>query len=166
MGLENLANLSQIIGALAVIGSLFYVAKQLKYTAQQVADNTSAVKAATYQAVSEQVISIAYAISSNAELASFVQRVGRLKDEQLEDPADVLRWEAYAYSIFRNLDNIYYQHTLGTVSKPRMKHFVDPALQFNFQYPRIRDYWLRAGPIFHDDFCKYADNILKELKGK
>jgi hypothetical protein len=46
MNLGDLANLGQIIGAIAVVVSLFYVAYQIR-------QNTNAVRSATAQAVNE-----------------------------------------------------------------------------------------------------------------
>ena len=46
MNLNDLANLGQIIGALAVVISLFYVASQIR-------QNTNAVRSATAQTVHE-----------------------------------------------------------------------------------------------------------------
>jgi hypothetical protein len=62
MNLNDLANLGQIIGAVAVVISLFYVASQIR-------QNTNAVRSATAQAVHEH-FSIWYnLVAADAELA-------------------------------------------------------------------------------------------------
>src|SRR5206468_7140637 len=62
MTLNDLANLGQIIGALAVVISLFYVAHSIR-------QNTNAVRSATAQTVHEHFANWYHLIAADAELA-------------------------------------------------------------------------------------------------
>jgi hypothetical protein len=62
MTLNDLANLGQIIGALAVVISLFYVAHQIR-------QNTNAVQSATAQAVHEHFSNWYNLVAADAELS-------------------------------------------------------------------------------------------------
>ena len=62
MNLNDLANLGQIIGALAVVISLFYVASQIR-------QNTNAVRSATAQSVHEHFANWYHLIAADAELS-------------------------------------------------------------------------------------------------
>src|SRR6266480_1926509 len=61
MTLSDLANLGQIIGAVAVVISLIYVALQIR-------QNTNAVRSATAQSVHEHFASWYHLIAADAEL--------------------------------------------------------------------------------------------------
>ena len=62
MTLNDLANLGQINGALAVVISLFYVAHQIR-------QNTNAVRSATAQTVHEHFAKWYHLMASDAELS-------------------------------------------------------------------------------------------------
>src|SRR5438477_10652906 len=62
MTLNDLANIGQIVGALAVVVSLIYVALQIR-------QNTNAVRSATAQAVHEHFASWYYLLANDAELS-------------------------------------------------------------------------------------------------
>src|ERR1700746_2951578 len=62
MNLNELANLGQIIGAIAVVVSLFYVAHQIR-------QNTNAVRSATAQTVHEHFANWYQLIAADAELS-------------------------------------------------------------------------------------------------
>jgi hypothetical protein len=62
MSLNDLANLGQVIGALAVVISLIYVALQIR-------QNKNAVRSATAQTVHEHFANWYHLIAADAELA-------------------------------------------------------------------------------------------------
>ena len=65
MNLNDLANIGQVIGALAVVVSLFYVAHQIR-------QNTNAVRSATAQAVHEHFAKWYQLVAADAELSKIV----------------------------------------------------------------------------------------------
>jgi hypothetical protein len=65
MNLNDLANLGQIIGALAVVISLFYAAHQIR-------QNTNAVRSATAQTVHEHFAKWYHLVAADAELSRMV----------------------------------------------------------------------------------------------
>ena len=67
MNLNDLANLGQIIGALAVVISLFYVASQIR-------QNTNAVRSATAQTVHEHFAKWYHLVAADDELAQIVPK--------------------------------------------------------------------------------------------
>ena len=65
MSLNELANLGQIIGAIAVVVSLFYVAHQIR-------QNTYAVRSATVQTVHEHFAKWYHLVAADAALSQIV----------------------------------------------------------------------------------------------
>jgi hypothetical protein len=146
-----------LISVIGLIISLVYVAKQI-------GENTKAIRSTAYQNATEHITNITFAISSDKEFAEFVQRVG-LNEENSENKNDILRWEAYAYSIFRNFDNIFYQCDIGTIDKERMNDLIHMAIEFNLQvYPQMREYWKRTQYGFNEKFRNYVNDIYAKVK--
>jgi hypothetical protein len=79
MSLGDLANLGQVIGAIAVVVSLFYVAHQIR-------QNTNAVRSATAQAVHEHFAKWYQLVAADAELSKIVatglRDYGSLSEEE------------------------------------------------------------------------------------
>lgn len=71
MSLNDLANLGQAVGAIAVVISLIYVAYQIR-------QNTNAVRAATAQSVHEHFASWYHLLAADGELSQVV--IAGLKD--------------------------------------------------------------------------------------
>ena len=65
MNLNDLANIGQVIGAVAVVVSLFYVAHQIR-------QNTNAVRSATAQAVHEHFANWYQLVAADSELSKIV----------------------------------------------------------------------------------------------
>jgi hypothetical protein len=67
MNLNDLANLGQVIGVLAVVMSLFYVAHQIR-------QNTNAIRSATAQTVHEHFAKWYHLVAADDELAQIVAK--------------------------------------------------------------------------------------------
>lgn len=147
-----------VVGAIGVIVTLMRLAGEVRR-------NTRAVWASTYQNLTNHITRISFAIASSAELAEFVQRVGL--HGAVESEADVLRWEAYAYSVFRDFDNTYCQYVLGALEETRMNQLIDMALVFNLShYPRMQEYWTRIQGAFAEEFREHVNGILRKINAE
>src|SRR5947208_3703257 len=86
MNLNDLANIGQVIGAIAVVISLFYVASQIR-------QNTNAVRSATAQSVHEHFANWYHLIAADAELSRIA--ANGLRDYQsfprTSEPVSLLR---------------------------------------------------------------------------
>jgi hypothetical protein len=91
MNLNDLANLGQIIGAVAVVVSLIYVAYQIR-------QNTNAVRAATAQSVHEHFASWYHLLASDESLSQVV--IDGLKDygrrrKRIRHASSRLSWRTF-----------------------------------------------------------------------
>jgi hypothetical protein len=85
MSLNDLANVGQVIGAIAVVVSLIYVGMQIR-------QNTNAVRAATAQAVHEYFAKWYHLLASDASCAQVA--IDGLKDYRLLSEKDKARFVA------------------------------------------------------------------------
>ena len=91
MNLNDLANIGQVIGAVAVVVSLIYVAYQIR-------QNTNAVRAATAQSVHEHFASWYHLLASDESLSQVV--IDGLKDygslsERIRRASSRLSWHTF-----------------------------------------------------------------------
>lgn len=100
---------AELIAALGVILSLIFVGMELR-------QNTVAVRAATYQALSDASAEAVSDLAHDPDLLAVVQRV-YFEDVRWTDLADRenARLSFYYLSLLRRLENTYQQHASGVV---------------------------------------------------
>ena len=104
--LEQAYYISQLIGTLAVIISLVYVAKQIR-------QNTNTIKLNSAQNLSHELRESLALLASDAELSGIHLRAMRDIDDLA--PVEKFRFYILLNNIFRVYENAYYQYTQGTV---------------------------------------------------
>jgi len=118
MNLENIAHLAEIASSIAVIVSLIYVGAQVR-------QNTHALKATTYNAVTTNSLAILSPMYAQAEFTEFLARMQ--VDPGAGTAADKLRFHITLLAAFRHWDNLYYQFRNGTLD-PEMWRSYDRTL--------------------------------------
>ena len=101
MNWEAIGAVAELIGAVGVIGSLVYLAVQIR-------QNTRSLRASAYQAITGHVGDINRALFENAEVAHIVD-VGS-QDRAKLSPEERRRFNAYQMMRFMHYDNLYHQH--------------------------------------------------------
>src|SRR6266513_2803481 len=96
MNLNDLANLGQIIGAVAVVISLFYVDSQIR-------QNTNAVRSATAETVHEHFAKSYYLVVADDELAQIVAKGCAITDRLLKKREFVLSRPSWRSSVIRRM---------------------------------------------------------------
>ena len=104
--LNKLAQIAEIIAAVAVVISLIYVGKEVQ-------SNTAAVRGAAMQAIATTDANALVTIASDADLAE-ITRIGR------EDPTKLSEADAYRYSLWLrqfwlSFQNIFMQSELDLI---------------------------------------------------
>jgi hypothetical protein len=115
MDLNEIALLAEIVGSIAVVVSLIYVAIQVR-------QNTRATRSATYQSMvsnSLGLLATMYSEEGNAELYL------RAKDgDQDLSPAERVRVHFLLLAVFRHFDNLHYQHARGTIESEQWRGYI------------------------------------------
>ncbi|MEO8742129.1 MAG: hypothetical protein ABI365_02960 [Lysobacteraceae bacterium] len=108
MNLENISRISEIISSVAVVVSLVYVGLQVR-------QNTRALRATTYNAVTANSIAILTSMDTHPEYSEFLVRVQSGYDAAT--PAEKLRFHMCLLSAFRHWDNLLYQFRNGMLER-------------------------------------------------
>lgn len=106
--LQALGNLGEFVGALGVVVSLVYLARQMQ-------QNTTSVRAASFNSMVQNSLTLLEHSFRDSEFAAFLHRAQ-------EDPASLteaerLRWDAYMTAVFRHFGNLVYQHRVGALDR-------------------------------------------------
>ena len=150
MNLNDLANLGQIIGALAVVISLFYVAHQIR-------QNTNAVRSATAQAVHEHFASWYHLLAADAELSQVV--VNGLRDYASLSERDKARFIATFMAFLSYSQNAFLKWREGMLEPPLWMGW-ELLIMNLVSSAGGKGFWKERGYLFGEEFRRHVENDL------
>jgi AICAR transformylase/IMP cyclohydrolase PurH len=155
MNWEAISAIGEIVGAVAVVVTLIYVARQIR-------DNTRVARSATRQSVAEMTMSIADDLVADKEMAKLF-----LKDLQGDelDASERLRLFARTYRAMRNYENIHYQYLTGMLTASEWQGFRS-NLNAIFEWPSTQAYWENERQYYSQPFQTEVSAILEELAAR
>jgi hypothetical protein len=106
--LQNLGNLGEFVGAIGVVVSLVYLARQLL-------QNTHSVRAASFNSMVQNSIRLAEHSFRDSEFAAFLERAER--EPSTLSPQERVRWDSYMTAVWRHFGNLQYAHRVGTLDR-------------------------------------------------
>ena len=150
MTLNDLANLGQIIGALAVVISLIYVALQIR-------QNTNAIRSATAQTVHEHFANWYQLIAADAELAQIA--ANGLRDYSSLSEQERVRFIATFMSFISYSQNAFLKWREGLL-KPALWLGWEQVMMNLFGAPGGKVLWKERSYLFGEEFRRYIENDL------
>ena len=154
MGLQDLANIGQVIGAIAVVVSLFYVASQIR-------QNTNAVRSATAQSVHENFATWYHLLAEDAEVSRIA--VDGLRDYASLSEVDKARFIAIFMAFLSYSQNAFIKWREGSLSYSLWS--ARELLMMNLvSAPGGRAFWEERGYLFGSELRDYIDNDLMRRK--
>jgi len=152
MGLDNLANLAEILAAILVIISLVYVGVQIK-------QNTSALRSNTAHNTSEGFTDLYLILARSKEMSDIFAR--GTKDFESLDSIEKVQFYAYFHKFFRNYENAYYQYTRSALEFLPFDGLTK-QLEMVASLPGVRAYWRDRKNWYNDDFQLYVEYLLRD----
>ncbi len=104
--LQNLGNLGEFVGAIGVVISLVYLARQM-------IQNTTSVRAASFNSMVQNSIRLLEHAFRDSEFAAFLARAEQ--DPDSLSPEERVRWDAYMTAVYRHFGNLVYAYRVGTL---------------------------------------------------
>src|SRR4029453_8605102 len=154
MSLQDWSNLAQVIGALAVVISLFYVGFQVK-------KNTSAVRSATAQAVHNNYADWYMNISNDAELNRIA--IKGLKDYASLGEIEKARFIETFMAFLSYSQNAFHQWREKSLSPPLWGGW--ELLVMNLlSSPGGKEFWKERGDVFGNEYRHYVQKIIMTKK--
>ena len=151
MTLADISDLSQALGAVAVVGSLIFVSIQIR-------QNTAATRAASHHAVSDALNQLNVLFAENAEvtrifLSGLNARQGLTKDEQW-------RFDAVCRAYLHVCETMFVQATLGAGDRDIVLA-EENGIKTVFAAPGMKEWWAQNPYGFSAAFRGYVDRLAK-----
>ena len=106
--LQDLGALGEFVGALGVVISLIYLARQMS-------QNTISIRAASFNSMTENSIRLLEPSFKDGAFADFLHRAEQ--DPSSLSPNEVVRWDAYMTAAYRHFGNLVYQYRVGVLDE-------------------------------------------------
>lgn len=149
MDLASVVALAEILGTIAVVVSLVYVAIQIR-------QSTRATKLATGQNLSQDYREAIAPLHGDSELA----RIYLHAMQDVESLTGEDRFRAYVFTqcLLRTIENAYYQYRNGAVDEYVWEAFVS-NLKFLKDTSISRAFWQDRQHIFSEEFREFYNEV-------
>lgn len=154
--LQDLGNIGEFVGALGVVVSLIYLARQL-------VQNTQSVRAASFNSMVQNSIRLLEHAFRDSEFAAFLARAE-------QDPASLtqeerVRWDAYMTAVYRHFGNLQYANRVGTLDR-QMWDAYRATLKQHLRTPSWADWFQENRHLFSAALGRQVDESLIEIQAE
>lgn len=154
--LDALGNLGEFIGAVGVVVSLIYLALQLR-------QNTSSVRAASFNSMVQNSIRLLEHGFADSEFATFLDRAEA--DPDSLTAAERLRWDSYMTAVFRHYGNLVYQDRVGALDSQMWESY-RRDLKEHLRSPAWAAWFREHQVVFSDSLVEEVASIVEEIRGE
>lgn len=147
MRLEDIYFLSQIISALALVVSLLFVGIQIRH-------NTMSTQTARHQSIVQAISDWSRDVALNTEISALLGK-GSANFELLE-PVQRLQFSLLHVALFRNYENIYYQHEQRAIDHHVWEGW-SYRMRATFALPGVRAWWVPQRDSYSEAFRNFLE---------
>ncbi len=151
MSIQDWGAVGEILGAIAVVVTLIYLAAQIR-------QNTRSSRSATRQALADGAQRLASDVVELDDMARIFQ--DHVDGKELK-PHELLRLQARCLRDLRWWDNAHYQYSEGLLTEDEWDGFRE-NLKLLFQLPAYRDYWADFQVMFSAHFRRELNSLLSD----
>lgn len=156
MSLQDLGNLGEFVGALGVVISLVYLARQMN-------QNTQSIRAASFNSMVENSIRLLEHAFRDQEFATFLARAEA--DPASLSVAERLRWDSYMTAVYRHFGNLQYSHRVGTLDHQMWSAYL-ATLKDHLRTPSWVEWFQENRHVFSLALGRQVDEALQELEAE
>ncbi len=148
MDIMELGAIGELVGGVAVIATLVYLAIQVRH-------GTRAARSAAYQAAVTSVAEFTRLVGSDPATAALfhngLQDPSRLADDQR------IQWAFLFTSAVRNFENLHYQHEIGSLDEAIWGPWA-ARIRGIFRTPGARAWWTEQRPAYSSAFQAFVED--------
>ena len=149
MNWEAIGAIGQIVGAIAVVISLVYLAREIR-------SNARSARMASVGTLNEWLRQLA----EHPRLAELWHR--GIRDYKSVEGADRTSFNAFLLGLFRIFGEMYYQQLDGHLDLRLWREVEAPMRHMIIRFPGIQAWWSQFRPWFGDEkFAKYINQLLQ-----
>jgi len=149
--LSEIANIAEIVGALAIVISLIYVGIQ-------VTDSTRAVRSSSANETA-MAISSWYIELGTSQQSSAIFRTATTNPESLTED-EMFQYIMQIHGLFLQFQNVYYLSQQGTLDVELQESITNTILGVREQ-PGFIIYWSQRKDVFKPSFKLYVEELIK-----
>jgi hypothetical protein len=147
MTIQEMGAAGELIGGIAVIFTLIYLALQIR-------QNTRAVRLSTGHAITEEFRGMFALIASHNKLAELLSNAAN--NEAITSGADKVRYWAYTSNFIKAFENAYLQWTYEVLDTKQWEGMKRMLTDYG-HIPSFREYWQNRKHWYSDDFQYFMD---------
>jgi len=154
--LQALGNLGEFIGAVGVVISLVYLARQM-------IQNTTSVRAASFNSMIQNSIRLLEHAFRDSEFAEFLARAEGAPETLTR--AERLRWDSYMTAVYRHFGNLVYQYRVGALDR-QMWEAYRAALKEHLRTPSWVTWYRANAHVFSTALTEQVEKAVGELEAE
>ena len=154
--LQDLGSLGEFVGALGVVISLIYLAQQMR-------QNTTSVRAASFNSMTENSIRLLEHAFRDGDFAEFLHRAER--NPSTLSPNELVRWDAYMTAVYRHFGNLVYQYRVGVLDQQMWLSYKD-TLKQHLRTPSWRAWFKENKEVFSSSLVELVERTVRELEAE
>ena len=155
MDRQQWKDLLEVVGFLAIIGSLYFVGVETRNSAEQTAQNTQAIEISAYQQLTANITDF------NAITLEDSEAAGIMLEARGADPADAHRYRLLSayFMQLRHGDIAYFMYERGVIGEERLRSTLRPLPMANTQGI---EFWEENKHVFVSGYRDYIDGLIAE----
>jgi hypothetical protein len=147
---EAIGAIGQMVGAIAVVISLIYLAREVRR-------NARATRHAAMRATLDSFNRLAQQLTQDPDLAGLYCRA--CDDFEALEAVDRTRFGWFMHQIFRNMEDVYYQNLQGHLD-PHLWRGLEVAMRDMNTAPGVQAWWRSRSHYFGgEEFAKFINQI-------
>ena len=144
---EAISAIGQMVGAIAVVISLIYLARQIR-------GNAHATRQAAMRSALDFLNRYTQQITEHADLAELRSR--GFRDFESLEGVDLAHFGSLMHGMFRTVEDVYYQHLQGHMD-PRMWRGIEVVMREVNAQPGVQAWWRLRSHWFDEEFAKFIN---------
>jgi hypothetical protein len=147
VNLETINAIAQLVAALGVIASLFYLAAQIR-------QNTRSMRAVVVDSLAHSLIDLLGPQAHDIEFTRAFTRV--IKDWNAASEEDRIRTVGVLLATFKLFENAWFQRRQGTLDPLQWEGW-DSYARMYFHLPGVKTWWVLRRATFAAEFRDYVE---------
>ena len=146
---EAISAIGQIVGALAVVISLIYLAREIR-------SNARSARVASERSLVQMLIQFTQQLAEHPHLSELFYR--GIHDFDSLKGADLVGFSTLMNQLFRTVEEMYYLQAAGHLEKGVWHGWETAHRDFN-AYPGVQAWWRLRSHWFSEEFVKFVDQM-------
>ena len=158
---QLLGNYGEFVGAIGVVGTLIYLAVQVRHSRQAMIENTRAVRSSTYEAYNQSGSAWSDFI---AEYASQLTTIQELSSLDYCTPEQQMIYTALSLKTFNMMEATFLHHRAGSLDDDVFEARLSGFRNYLESAHLLREAWRRGPSGLSREFRDFMETLVPDLQ--